>query len=151
MGPAVCVRYVRTAFTRVASHFCTEVTKRGFSDVIGEITFSRSLGYMERGSDDGALDAIRSAVGSGAWIGQVPWLYWLNDYMVPLLGNRLAIAARNGRLLNFAVNEVTGRKDRGSDRKDILSKLLAVQDEKPQEMDDNAVRNMAASNIFAGE
>jgi len=105
---------------------------------------------MERGSDDGALEAINNALGSAAWIGQVPWLYWIHDYMVPVIGNRLAIAARHGRLLKLTVNEVTGRKDRGSDRKDILSKLFAVQKEKPREMDDNAVRNMALSNIFAG-
>lgn len=109
------------------------------------------MGYMERGSDDGSLAAIENALGSAAWIGQVPWLYWLNDFLVPVLGNRLAIAARHGRLLNFAIAEVAGRKDRGSDRKDILSKLFAVQKDKPLEMDDNAVRNMAAANIFAGK
>ncbi|KAJ9667522.1 hypothetical protein H2201_002391 [Coniosporium apollinis] len=50
----------------------------------------------------------------------------------------------------FAMREVEARKDRGTDRKGILSKLFAVQKEKPSEFNNNAVVSMATSNIFAG-
>lgn len=50
----------------------------------------------------------------------------------------------------MAFKEVQARKDRGSDRKDILSKLFAVHDAKPNELDSTGVVSMATSNIFAG-
>lgn len=69
---------------------------------------------------------------------------------MPYIGNWLGITARHGSLRSFAMREVEGRKDRGTDRKDILSKLFAVQKEKPSEFDDNTVVSMATSNNFAG-
>lgn len=57
---------------------------------------------------------------------------------------------RHGRLRDFAVTEVNARRDRGTDRKDILSKLFQVQAEKPKDFDDTAVMSMATTNIAAG-
>lgn len=119
-------------------------------DVIGEITFSKRFGFMDAGRDDGSFDQITNALRSASWIGQVPWLYWLHDYLAPYIGNKLAISARHGGLRNFAVREIEARKDRGSDHQDILAKLFAIHNEKPTEFDDNAVTSMATSNIFAG-
>ncbi|KAF2088868.1 cytochrome P450 [Saccharata proteae CBS 121410] len=119
-------------------------------DIIGEITFSKRFGFMDVGADDGSFAGIEGALRSAAWIGQVPWLYWLHDYLSPLIGNRLGITARNGSLRQFALREVEARKDRGSDRKDILSKLFAVHKEKPADFDYDGVVSMASSNIFAG-
>jgi len=105
---------------------------------------------MDVGADDGSFAQIEGALRSAAWIGQVPWLYWVHDFLTPAIGNHLGISARHGGLRNFASREISARKDRGSDRKDILSKLFAVHKEKPAEFDDNAVISMATSNIFAG-
>ncbi|KAK4980787.1 hypothetical protein LTR66_010359 [Elasticomyces elasticus] len=119
-------------------------------DIIGEVTFSKPFGFMEIAADDGSFNQIEGALRSASWIGQVPWLYWLHDFLSPVIGNHLGISARHGSLRTFASKEITARKDRGTDRKDILSKLLAVHEEKPTELDDNAVTSMATSNIFAG-
>ena len=60
-----------------------------FKDVIGEVTFSKPFGFMDMAGDDGAFKQIEGALGSAAWIGQTPWLYWLHDrlmpYVVPLI------------------------------------------------------------------
>jgi cytochrome P450 len=105
---------------------------------------------MDAGQDDGSFSQIENALGSAAWIGQVPWLYWAHDLLMPVLGNHLGVNARHGGLRQFATREITARKDRGSDHHDILSKLFAVQKEKPNEMTETAVISMATSNIFAG-
>ena len=105
---------------------------------------------MDAGKDDGSFVQIENALRSAAWIGQVPWLYWLHDYFIPLFGNRLGIGARHGSLRSFASREIQDRKTRGSDHQDILAKLFAVQKERPTEMNDNGVISMATSNIFAG-
>lgn len=119
-------------------------------DVIGEVSFSKRFGFMDAAGDDGSFGQIEGALKSAAWIGQIPWVYWIHDRLMPYIGNHLGITARHGSLRQFALREVTARKDRGSDRNDILSKLLATHKEKPNELDDNAVTSMATSNIFAG-
>lgn len=105
---------------------------------------------MDAARDDGSFKQIEHALQSASWVGQLPWVFWLNDYLTPILGNHLSLSNRHGSLRTLAVKEVNARKSRGSDRKDILSKLFAVQREKSGELDDTAVLSMAASNIFAG-
>ena len=119
-------------------------------DIIGEVTFSKRFGFMDAGKDDGSLRQIQDALKSGAWIGQMPWLYWIHDFLIPVLGNHLDINARHGGLRNLAAQEIQSRTERGSDRQDILAKLFTVQKEKPNEMSENGVLSMATSNIFAG-
>ncbi|KAI4718502.1 cytochrome P450 [Aureobasidium sp. EXF-10727] len=118
-------------------------------DVIGEITFSKSFGFMETQADDGSFAQIEDALKSASWIGQVPWLFWLHDRLMPLIGNHLALNNRHGSLRTLAAKEISARMDRGSERRDILSKLHAAQKDKV-ELDDNGVISMATSNIFAG-
>jgi cytochrome P450 len=105
---------------------------------------------MDVGSDDGSFSQIEGALKSASWIGQVPALYWIHDFLMPYIGNHLGITARHGSLRQFAVREIAARQDRGTDRKDLLSKLLATHDEQPDLFDDNDVASMATSNIFAG-
>ncbi|OTA33990.1 hypothetical protein BTJ68_05507 [Hortaea werneckii EXF-2000] len=119
-------------------------------DVIGEITFSKRFGFMDAAADDGSFQQIEGALKSAAWIGQLPWLYWIHDALMPYIGNHLGITARHGSLRTFAVKEIAARQDRGSDHQDILAKLKATQKEKPIEMNENNVASMATSNIFAG-
>jgi cytochrome P450 len=119
-------------------------------DVIGEVTFSKPFGFLAAGKDDGSFQAIDEALVSASWIGQVPWLYWLHDRFMPVIGNWLGVNNRNGSLRQFAAKECEARKGRTSERKDILSSLFAVKEAKPQEFDDNSVLSMASSNIFAG-
>jgi len=105
---------------------------------------------MDAAEDDGSFAQISGALKSGAWIGQLPRLYWIHDAVMPYIGNHLAISARHGSLRNFAIREIAARQDRGSDHQDILAKLKAMQKEKPVEMNETAVASMASSNIFAG-
>ncbi len=120
-------------------------------DVVGGLTFSKRFGFLEAGADDGSFRKIEGALQSAAWVGQMPWIYWLNDYLQPIFGNRLGIAARHGSIRNFAAHQVDSRKDKSDAKyRDILSRLFEVQKEKPKEMNDNAVLSMATSNVFAG-
>jgi cytochrome P450 len=117
---------------------------------VGEVTFSKPFGFMDAGKDDGSFAQIDSALKSAAWVGQIPWLYWAQDLLEPVIGNHLGIRARHGSLRSFAAKEVEKRRQRGSDHIDILAKLMQVQKAKPDEMNDMGVLSMATSNIFAG-
>jgi len=37
-------------------------------DIIGEVTFSDSFGFMEAGADDGSFNQIETALKSAAWM-----------------------------------------------------------------------------------
>lgn len=119
-------------------------------DIIGEVTFSKPFGFLAAGKDDGSFKAIDEALISAAWIGQVPWLFWWHDRLMPLIGNWLGVNNRNGGLRQFAAKECDARKGRESNRKDILTSLFEVKNAKPQDFDDESVLSMAATNIFAG-
>jgi cytochrome P450 len=119
-------------------------------DVIGEVTFSKPFGFLAAGKDDGSFKAIDEALASASWIGQVPWLYWFHDWLMPVIGNWLGVNNRNGSLRQFAAKECEARKGRKSERNDILTSLIGVKEAKPNEFDDNSVLSMASSNIFAG-
>jgi len=81
----------------------------------------------------------------------MPWIYWLNDYLTPVFGNRLGIAARHGSIRKFAAQQVDSRKEKDHGQyHDLLSRLFEVNKEKPNEMNENAVLSMATSNVFAG-
>ncbi|KAF2189731.1 cytochrome P450 [Zopfia rhizophila CBS 207.26] len=119
-------------------------------DVIGEVTFSKSFGFMENSKDDGTFAAIGRAARSGSWLGQVSWLFWLHDALMPYIGNHLGVNNRHGGLRNFALRETASRKERPSAKKDIVGRLFQTSAEKPGEMDYNDVVSMATSNITAG-
>lgn len=119
-------------------------------DVIGEVSFSKSFGFMDAAMDDGSFKQIEDSLQSASWVGQLPWVFWLNDYLTPVIGDKLSLSNRHGSIRALAVKEVNARKGRGTDRKDILSKLFAAQKEKGDQLDDMAVTSMATSNIFAG-
>lgn len=117
-------------------------------DVIGEVTFSKRFGFMDAGSDNGFFAQIESVLRSGAWLGQIPAIFWIHDYLSPV--NLLGVTARHGRLRDFASQEIENRKRIGSDHQDILAKLLEVQKLRPGEMNEANVLSMASSNVLAG-
>lgn len=139
------------AFGTSCSSSCEQCTKKYKNiDVIGEVTFSCRFGFMDAHQDDGIFSQIKNVLKSGTWLGQVPWIYWIHDFMMPLIGNYLGVNVRHGSMRDYTVHEVEKRKDRGSDHPDILGKLFKVQKEKPSDFSVADVTSMAASNINAG-
>lgn len=105
---------------------------------------------MDAHQDDGIFSQIKNVLSSGAWLGQVPWVYWIHDVLMPFIGNHLGVNVRHGSMRKYTVQEVEGRVDRGSGHQDILGKLFEVQKEKPSDFSVADVTSMAASNINAG-
>ncbi|KAL3482853.1 cytochrome P450 [Aspergillus germanicus] len=120
------------------------------TDVIGEITFSKRFGFMDEGIDDGAFTMIDNILQCANWVGHIPWFYYLSIWLAPIIGNRLAITQRQGKLLQISHQNIKDRRERGTERNDMLEQLFEVQREKPDKLDDVCVTSMATSNIFAG-
>ncbi|KAF4550322.1 Cytochrome P450-like protein 22 [Elsinoe fawcettii] len=120
-------------------------------DVIGEVSFSRRFGFLEAGEDDGTLIKIELALKSLASVGQMPWLFWLDSFLKPLLGSRLNLKLRHGLIRKYAAQEVDARRTRPTDHDDILGASFRVQEEKgSSELSDEAITSIATANVFAG-
>ncbi|KAH6975706.1 cytochrome P450 [Ilyonectria destructans] len=120
-------------------------------DVVGALTFSKRFGFLEAGSDGGQFKILERALRSGAWVGQMPWIYWLNEALTPYIGNRLGVMARHGSVRKFAKAQVDERATKdNSSYTDLLSRFFDINKTKPGEFDDNAVLSMATSNVFGG-
>ena len=105
---------------------------------------------MDAQQDDGIFLRIQRSVASGMWLAHVPWFWRLHNFVMPVIGNYLAINNREGTIRDYTVREVQSRFDRGSERPDILGKLLEINQEKPEAMDMTNICSVANENIGAG-
>ncbi|KAI0409036.1 cytochrome P450 [Xylaria palmicola] len=124
-------------------------------DVIGAISFSKPYGFVSSGSDTigsdkNFFDRLARALHSAAWLMHAEWLFKAHQkFIMPLLGNFLAVNERNGFFFEFAQREVQARKDQGGSDRDMVGQLFQVQKSKAQ-LDDVAIAFMMTSNVFAG-
>lgn len=105
---------------------------------------------MDDGVDDGAFTMIDTILQCANWVGHMPWFYYLSVWLAPITGIHLAITQRQGKLLQMSQQNIKDRKERGTDRNDMLEQFFEVQRAKPDKFDDVCIASMAASNIFAG-
>ncbi|RYP59434.1 hypothetical protein DL771_010899 [Monosporascus sp. 5C6A] len=147
-------------------------------DVIGEITYGKRHGFVEKNQDiDGIVDYLSKLFLYVAPIGQIPWLdrlfqknpiylklsqWGFLDATMPVARfARARMAERLGHnlsgdpkkpLLPVAAtdNSDGGSGDDGKGSRDLLSKFLAAKEARPDFMTDTLVQTMAVSMAFAG-
>lgn len=121
------------------------------TDIIGAISFSRPYGYVEAGDDNGIFALLKATFKSLAWLTRALWFFRLHQRLKSFFGGFISLAAsnRNGYFHQFAWKEINARKARGGDDRDMLGKLLAVQQAKPQ-MNDTNIAFMMTTNVTAG-
>lgn len=121
------------------------------TDIIGAISFSRPYGYIEAGDDNGIFALLKTTFKSLAWLSRALWFFRLHQWIKSVFGDlfRLGASNRNGYFHQFAWQEINARKAREGDDRDMLGKLLAVQQSKPQ-MNDTNIAFMMTTNVTAG-
>ncbi|KAI1738863.1 cytochrome P450 [Xylaria scruposa] len=124
-------------------------------DVIGAVSFSKPYGFVSSGSDSYGSDSnffsrIASSLASAGWLMHAEGLFKLHQkFVMPLIGNFLAINERNGFFFHFSQREVQTRKEQGGNDKDIAGQLFQVQKNK-EELNDLSIAYMMTSNVVAG-
>ncbi|KEF51473.1 cytochrome P450 oxidoreductase [Exophiala aquamarina CBS 119918] len=128
-------------------------------DVVGEVTFSSKLGFLEQGKDvDGMMKAIEGMLTYAALCGQVP------EYHKFLLGNPLfsmlmpAMETWN-QVLMFTLKAINGRAsikrdgeliNADSEGRDMLSRWAYVKSSDPLKMSTRDIIVHLSTNVFAG-
>ncbi|KAF2149936.1 cytochrome P450 oxidoreductase [Myriangium duriaei CBS 260.36] len=134
-------------------------------DVIGELTWSKRLGYIERNEDvDGVVGFIGNFLSYASVIGQMPWidLFWKKN-PVKLQLERWGISKSVFPVTKFALDRAGERagemekiKETGIVEEkegrgvDLLAKFQTAQHDHPEFMTDAQVLASCTSMIFAG-
>ncbi|OBT75484.1 hypothetical protein VF21_04908 [Pseudogymnoascus sp. 05NY08] len=131
-------------------------------DVIGELTFSQRLGFVDQGKDiDGIMAALEKLLDYVAVIGQMPWLDRL------FLKNPITLWLNDKGLLNTSSPVVTFAKARMASRvspsignekreesavppRDFLARFLEANKKDPEFISNERVLALTVANIFAG-
>ncbi|KIX01924.1 uncharacterized protein Z518_07863 [Rhinocladiella mackenziei CBS 650.93] len=134
-------------------------------DVIGELTFSRRLGFIESGVDvDGIIDAIGANFSYFSVLGQMPWLdevvlgknplyvqYFRKSVSSPIL--QFAQGLLKERLRDLEQGGMEEEKEQSLNRPDFLSRFLKVRKEEAggdDALTDGQILSYLFMNINAG-
>ncbi|KAF2996518.1 hypothetical protein E8E13_006109 [Curvularia kusanoi] len=131
-------------------------------DVIGAVTFSTRIGFLERGRDiDNAMEGIWRRFRYFALIGQIPWLDWFWDknpilnkifpaksspiakFAMQLTGKRLEQLRHNSFPINSNSDPVTPKRD-------LLSSFLDAKAKAGEKVPDWYLTSWTISNLLAG-
>ncbi|KAG6361912.1 hypothetical protein INS49_010141 [Diaporthe citri] len=135
-------------------------------DVIGEITYSKRHGFVEKNEDiDGIVSYLTQLFNYVAPVGQMPLLdrlflknpiylklgeWGLIDATFPVAKFARARMAERLPDLNSEKGNILPTSDKKKPTLDLLSKFLAAQETRPEFMTDGLVQTMAVSMAFAG-
>lgn len=129
-------------------------------DVVGEITFSKKLGFLEEGRDiDWIMQTIQGRLVYASLCGQVPEIHTLllGNPLLPLLMPSLetwnqilqfTLKAMNPRLPLQKNGELEGDRKEGG--KDMLSRWTEIHNSTPDKLSMTDIIVHASTNVFAG-
>lgn len=128
-------------------------------DVVGEVTFSKKLGFLEQGCDvDNMMETIRGILIYSSVCGQVPELHnvLLGNPLIPIL---LPGAEAWNQVLQFTLKAISLQaplKENGEigaeklDGKDMMARWMAIHQADPERFSTrDAIVNLS-TNVFAG-
>ncbi|KIW13441.1 hypothetical protein PV08_08629 [Exophiala spinifera] len=126
-------------------------------DVIMYITFSNSIGFLEREEDvQGIIAAIEGRLFYNSIVGQVPYMHrlLLGNSVVSRLADLVPSLARLNSarsIVNFAAAQLSRRQTAAAEhgKKDIVARFKRTK-EGEQVMTDKELLGHASSNVFAG-
>ncbi|KAK4189133.1 putative cytochrome P450 pisatin demethylase-like protein [Podospora australis] len=124
-------------------------------DVMGEITFSKRLGFLDEGKDvDGIIGSIWNVFLYASWVGQMPWLdkLWVKNRLI-----RRFLPESDSPVVKFALARARERTNIGEaektaspyNSKDFMSRFLEARVKNP-EIPEWFITAWTTSNVLAG-
>ncbi|KAH7089243.1 pisatin demethylase, partial [Paraphoma chrysanthemicola] len=133
-------------------------------DVIGELTFSKRLGFIDDAKDvDGIIETLENMLDYFAVVGQNPWLdrllwknpllLWCNDHGITDTTSPVAVFAKAhmaARLEKKNRSDTQAGNVPSNLRRDFLDRFLDANKKDPVFISDERVLALTVANIFAG-
>jgi len=119
-------------------------------DVLGEINFSKDLGFLEKGADvDNIIAAIGGILGYVSFIGQIPLAH---KFLLgnPLLPKLFPAIEKSNQVLQFSLARLEERLNNPVERKDILNQLLHTHRADPASLSLDEIIAITTTNVIAG-
>ncbi|KAL1962642.1 hypothetical protein VTN77DRAFT_9356 [Rasamsonia byssochlamydoides] len=119
-------------------------------DVLGEINFSKDLGFLEKGGDvDNIIAAIHGILGYVSLIGQIPLVH---KFLLgnPLLPKLFPAIEKTNQVLQFSLARIEERLKNPVKRKDILNQLLDTHRADPASLSMDEIIAITTTNVIAG-
>jgi cytochrome P450 len=120
-------------------------------DVIGQITFGQSLGFLDLGPDAEPVISLLRPPRLGIAVSQMPKLYRM---VLKPLRKWTRQAPPTSPVVEFTVARMKDRTatvaKESHDQRDMLSRFLKAQEDQPDFIDDVRVTSYATSNVNAG-
>ncbi|KAI4860878.1 cytochrome P450 [Hypoxylon rubiginosum] len=119
-------------------------------DVLGEINFSKNLGFLEKGADvDNIIAAIGGILVYVSLVGQVPLLH---KFLLgnPFLAKWFPAIEKTNQVLQFSLQQVEERQQNPTPRKDILNQLLETHKDDPEILSMREIIAITTTNVIAG-
>ncbi|KIW64809.1 hypothetical protein PV04_09717 [Phialophora macrospora] len=134
-------------------------------DVIGELTYSKRLGFVDRGEDvDGIIKNLEWLLNYAAIVGQMPFLdrLFLKNPL-RLFASQIGLISSNTPVATFARKRIAARQDveKGQEkpatssegkpgRRDFLSRFTEAHHKDPEFISRERVLALTVANMFAG-
>ncbi|TKX22879.1 cytochrome P450 monooxygenase-like protein 25 [Elsinoe australis] len=125
-------------------------------DVIGELTYSKRLGFVDRGTDvDNIISNLEWLLDYVSVIGQIPILdrFFLKNPLRLLL-SKWSLINSNTSVVNFARARMSDRSTSTAPpdpkRRDFLSRFLSAHEKDPDFIPQDRVLALTVANMFAG-
>ncbi|KAF4979782.1 hypothetical protein FZEAL_4086 [Fusarium zealandicum] len=127
-------------------------------DVIGELTFSKRLGFVERGCDiDNIIQDLEGFLNYVSWIGQIPFLdnlFIKNPFKIWMAKNGLLKSS--APVAEFARKHLDERQEEEESgvtktkRRDFLNRFKEARAKDPDFITEQLVLALTVANMFAG-
>ncbi|KAK1468235.1 hypothetical protein CMEL01_00002 [Colletotrichum melonis] len=122
-------------------------------DVIGKVTFSKRFGCLDAGNDpQGVLEALDEALAISTIIGVYPRVYPSLFRISKYLGSGKEPRG-NAYIVKFATEQVAASRVEEKPKdgpQDFISKLLQIQAERPETIDEATIETAGNTNVAAG-
>ncbi|PVH76614.1 cytochrome P450-like protein [Cadophora sp. DSE1049] len=133
-------------------------------DVIGELTFSKRLGFVDQGKDiEGVISVLERMLNYFAVVGQAPWLdrvflknpllLWCAEKGYIDTTSPVAVFARSRMASRLSGSDASKHQDEekaSPARRDFLDRFLAANKKDPEFISDQRVLALTVANVFAG-
>lgn len=147
-----CVRLLERQLDKLADsrqevHFDHWFNYFGF-DVMGEVTFSRSFGFLEQGKDVGG--AIANTRVLGIYISIVGHVYWMHDWLLanPIIG--WLNLQPSMHIFDTCMSAIKARSASNDVRRDMIEQWKDAYRKHPDRMEEKEITAGAVVNCGAG-